>query len=265
MISNSDKIPFVKYQGTGNDFILIDGRTTEYRLDVAKMCDRRFGIGADGLMILKFAEGYDFEMIYFNSDGNLSSMCGNGGRCIAHWARTLGLGNNGRLTFHAPDGPHEAIVEDNWVKLKMIDVHEWEIKSQEVICMNTGSPHYVQFNGSTSSEPINDFDLVSWAKGIRYSEEYHEVGINVNRAEITAENSLNMRTYERGVEDETFSCGTGVTAAALSHALLQNIEFGEIHVSTRGGDLSVNFEHKKSGFVNIWLNGPAEFVFNGIY
>lgn len=265
MISNSEKIPFVKYQGTGNDFILIDGRNVEYTLDVAKMCDRRFGIGADGLMILKLADGYDFEMIYYNSDGNLSSMCGNGGRCIAHWANTLGLGNDGKLLFHAPDGPHEAVVDGNWVKLKMIDVQDWEVKSEEVICMNTGSPHFVHLTESKTTESIHNFDLLTWAKGIRYSEEFRQAGINVNRAEIIDKNSLRMRTYERGVEDETFSCGTGVTAAALSHALLQNIEFGEIHVSTRGGDLSVNFEHKKSGFVNIWLNGPAEFVFNGLY
>ena len=265
MILNSEKIPFVKYQGTGNDFILIDGRYTEYTLDVAKMCDRRFGIGADGLMILKQTESYDFEMIYYNSDGNLSSMCGNGGRCIAHWAHTLGIGNRGKLSFCAPDGPHEAIVEDNWVKLKMIDVSDWEIKSQEVICMNTGSPHYVKFNSSQSIEPLKDFDLVTWAKDIRYSDEYKEVGINVNRVEISAEDSLNMRTYERGVEDETYSCGTGVTAAVLSYAINKNMEIGEVFVSTRGGNLSVNFEHKKSGFVNIWLNGPAEFVFNGLY
>ncbi len=265
MILNSDNIPFVKYQGTGNDFILIDGRFTEYSLDVAKMCDRRFGIGADGLMILKLTEGYDFEMIYYNSDGNLSSMCGNGGRCIAHWAHSLGLSKDGRLSFYAPDGAHEALVEGNWVKLRMIDVLDWEIKSHEVICMNTGSPHFVHFNASNSNESINAFDLVSWAKGIRYSDEYQKEGINVNRAVVTAENALSMRTYERGVEDETYSCGTGVTAAALSYAIMKNLERGEIYVSTRGGDLSVNFEHKKSGFVNIWLNGPAEFVFNGLY
>lgn len=264
MIINSERIPFVKYQGTGNDFILIDGREKEYNLDVAKMCDRRFGIGADGLMILKKYPGFDFEMIYYNSDGNQSSMCGNGGRCISHWAYNLGLGTNGKLSFYAPDGPHEALVIGQLVKLKMIDVNDWEIKSHEIICMNTGSPHYVEFN-SQNVDPLHEFDLIKWAKGIRYSDEFKKEGINVNKAEISDVNSLNMRTYERGVEDETYSCGTGVTAAALSYAIRENLTQGEIKVTTLGGDLSVTFEHKKSGFVNIWLNGPAEFIFNGFY
>ena len=264
MTITSDKIPFVKYQGTGNDFILIDGRYNDYELNVAEMCDRRFGIGADGLMILKLAEGCDFEMVYFNSDGNISSMCGNGGRCIAHWAHSLGLGNQGDLLFLAPDGLHEAKVTQEWVKLKMINVDHWKIRDSAIIEMNTGSPHFVEL-GPKSETSIEEFDLIKWAKSIRYSNEYKAEGINVNKVEIIEINQLQMRTYERGVEDETFSCGTGVTAAVLSYAIQNNLNEGEINVSTKGGQLSVNFEHKKSGFVNIWLNGPAEFVFEGTY
>lgn len=263
-------IPFVKFQGTGNDFILIDGREQSYNsLPVKLMCDRNFGIGADGLMILQNKEGYDFEMIYYNSDGNLSSMCGNGGRCIVKWAHQLGLGNNGKFIFWAPDGMHEAHVNHNKVSLKMTDVRGWQLINNQTVELNTGSPHYVDFG----IQNIHELDLISWAKNIRYNEPYLNKGINVNAVTLGNETTLSMRTYERGVENETLSCGTGVTAAVLSSYILKDKlglnehYFGEgkfeTSMHTKGGNLSVSFETGDSHFYNIWLKGPAEFVFSG--
>ena len=261
-------IPFVKFQGTGNDFILIDGRNKDYsNIPVKLMCDRHFGIGADGLMILQNKEGYDFEMVYYNSDGNLSSMCGNGGRCIVFWAHQLGIGKNNKLTFWAPDGAHEARVHENTVSLKMNPVKNWKIINNQTVELNTGSPHYVYFG----HDNIDDFNLIEWAKNIRYSTPYTQEGINVNTVNILGENHLKMRTYERGVEDETLSCGTGVTAAVLASVILRDnlvgikIQSGmnEIRMSTKGGELSISFEKSELGFDNISLIGPAEYVFSG--
>jgi diaminopimelate epimerase len=259
------KLNFFKYEGAGNDFILIDNRNGAFspinRTEtIKKMCDRHFGIGADGLMILELKDNFDFEMRYFNADGREGSMCGNGGRCIVAFAKHLKL-IQAETNFLAVDGPHYATISENgnWVSLQMIDVQEIKPDGKAFV-LNTGSPHYVLEVKDLASKEVNQD-----GKNIRYNDEYSEVGINVNRVEISAEDSLIMRTYERGVEDETYSCGTGVTAAVLSYAINKNMEIGEVFVSTRGGNLSVNFEHKKSGFVNIWLNGPAEFVFNGLY
>lgn len=263
-------IPFVKFQGTGNDFILVDGRKQSYKsLPVKLMCDRNFGIGADGLMILQEKEGYDFEMVYYNSDGNLSSMCGNGGRCIVQWAHQLGLGNHGKFTFWAPDGQHEAIVNQRQISLKMTDVNNWQLIDNETVEINTGSPHYVHFGHPN----IQELDLITWAKSVRYNEPYTNLGINVNTVELGVHTTLGMRTYERGVENETLSCGTGVTAAVLaSYILRDKLGLGEYYqgkkdfnasMQTRGGNLSVSFETADNKFHNIWLIGPAEFVFNG--
>jgi diaminopimelate epimerase len=255
------KIEFVKYQGTGNDFILIDGRNGNFEnLPVKWLCDRRYGIGADGLMILKSMENFDFEMIYYNSDGNISSMCGNGGRCISAWAYNLGLGDNNRVVFNAIDGAHEAIINTKTVALKMTDVNSWEVSDRDTYILNTGSPHYVSFQHENNLEK---FDLVNWAKGIRYNDRFKQEGINVNLVTISEPNKLVMRTYERGVEDETLSCGTGVTAASLAYALKQDNNVKKVEVKTPGGDLSVAFERTASGFSNIWLEGPADFVFKG--
>ena len=265
-------IPFVKFQGTGNDFILIDGREHVFsHLPVKLMCDRHFGIGADGLMILTHKPGYDFEMIYYNSDGNLSSMCGNGGRCIVQWAHSLGIKPSGEYHFWAPDGAHDAIVSNNQVSLKMNDVDQWQIIDNQTIELNTGSPHYVHFGHSN----LDELNLIDWAKGIRYNQPYTEKGINVNTVTLGESTVLKMRTYERGVEDETLSCGTGVTAAVLSSFILRDIlglkqhysdnEKHEISMETRGGKLSVSFEKNKDKFTNIWLNGPAKFVFSGTW
>lgn len=258
-------LSFVKFQGTGNDFILIDGRTIEIptTLPVKTMCDRNFGIGADGLMILQDKVGYNFEMIYYNSDGNLSSMCGNGGRCISQWAHQLGIGNNNELKFWAPDGEHIAIIDKDQVRLQMNNVSSWKIIDENTVEINTGSPHYVQF----TDNDIETYPLFSWAQSIRYNETYSQVGINVNISKVIEMNHLQMRTYERGVENETLSCGTGVTATVLAHVVLHGSNLGVkkqiVHMDTLGGKLAIEFEKTEIGFENIWLIGPAEEVFSG--
>jgi diaminopimelate epimerase len=255
------QIDFYKYQGTGNDFILIDNRVHPISLTTEQVkyaCDRRFGVGADGLMLLETEPGYDFKMVYYNSDGNQSSMCGNGGRCIAAFARQLGVIGN-RARFLAVDGPHEAVIEeDGIVSLKMQDVKQVE-NGSDYFYLDTGSPHYVKFVSG-----VEEFDVVGEGRKIRNSERFAEAGTNVNFIE-KKEDALFVRTYERGVEDETFSCGTGVTAAALV-AALNGIANSKNHcqVSTLGGRLEVSFEKVlESNFYNIWLKGPAQMVFRG--
>ncbi len=255
------KIRFIKYQGTGNDFIIVDGRNElPGELPVKLMCDRHFGIGADGLIILAESSISDFKMIYYNSDGNLSSMCGNGGRCIAHFASIFIFPDQRKFTFEAPDGLHHAIIEQDRVSLSMNDVNtDSTEQSNEVIIMNTGSPHYVSFENIIESEFYN------WARGIRYSETFNKEGINVNNVNAQSENQLNMRTYERGVEDETLSCGTGVTAAVLSHALRTNLKSGTIDVNTKGGLLNVSFKRLNNVFKDILLSGEVKIVFEGTW
>ena len=256
-------IPFFKYQGAGNDFILIDQRTRTFltRQDnarVAALCDRRFGIGADGLMLLQEAEGADFEMIYFNADGGVSTLCGNGSRCIAAFARRLGIIDR-HCTFLAADGPHEAVIrpETGWVELKMNDVRQVETTEGAVI-LNTGSPHYVVF-----VDNLNEMDINASGRSVRYSDRFSREGINVNFAELS-DNGLNVATYERGVESETLSCGTGVTAAALARYVRHpDGQPATVRISTKGGNLEVRFRPENGGFTDIWLCGPATFVFEG--
>jgi len=255
------QLNFYKYQGTGNDFILIDNRKLEITLtseQVKFLCHRRFGIGADGLMLLELEPGFDFKMIYFNSDGNESSMCGNGGRCITAFANHLGLISN-RCRFLAVDGPHEALISENdLVSLKMQDVKDVEIH-EDYCFLNTGSPHYV-----TTVKDIEKFDVVSEGKKIRYNDRFKAEGTNVNFIE-KKDDSIFVRTYERGVEDETYSCGTGVTAAALVAGLQGLLETrNTCHIKTLGGELNVKFEKVlEKNFYNIWLQGPAKLVFKG--
>lgn len=259
-------IPFFKYQGTGNDFIIIDNRDNKLtEIPVANWCDRRFGIGADGLMLLQKKQGYDFEMIYYNSDGNISSMCGNGGRCISSFAYSLGLSNNNKLNFLAVDGPHEAIIHENSiVSLKMLDVSKSSIlKGQDFIELNTGSPHYVK---KVNYLDMSDFE--EEARKIRHSEVYEKQGINVNFMEVleSETDTVRVRTFERGVEAETYSCGTGVTACVLSHSILLGaaMDTQSIKVQTQGGTLEVEFSQDSSKFFDIWLKGPAKKVFEGV-
>ena len=247
-----------KYQGTGNDFVLIDNRNQDILLTTEQikwLCDRRFGIGADGLMLLEFQEGVDFKMVYYNSDGNESSMCGNGGRCITAFAKRLGIIENS-AKFMAIDGVHESKIEDEFVSLKMNEVKQIET-GENYYYLNTGSPHYVKF-----VDDIDNFDVFTEGKKIRYNDRFKEEGTNVNFIQ-KKEHELVVRTYERGVENETLSCGTGVTAAALVAALTGNSTTkNNCSIKTLGGNLNVTFEKVlESNFYNIWLEGSAVFVF----
>ncbi len=251
---------FVKYQGTGNDFIMIDNRSGEWdNLSIStirKLCDRRFGIGADGLIKINSVEGYDFEVDYYNSDGS-KSFCGNGARCSVAFAHELGFTTDS-VSFMAIDGAHEALKKNGLVHLKMNDVAEID-DSQKEFVLNTGSPHFIHF-----TENVRDFDILAYGKQIRYSDKYKQEGINVNAIHQLDTHSFEIRTYERGVEDETLSCGTGVTAAALALGRKNEItgDF-EYKVKSQGGDLSVKFRTTGTGFTDIWLIGPAESVFKG--
>jgi diaminopimelate epimerase len=257
------KVKFYKYQGAGNDFILIDNReqiSQELTVQhIKKMCDRHFGIGADGLMLLNEKEGFDFEMIYFNADGNEGSMCGNGGRCIVQFASNVGIKKN-EYTFSAIDGVHKAEIDlDKKVSLQMKDVSGVDFSLDHYV-LNTGSPHYVRF--VSSAEDVNVF---SEGHKIRNSKEFAEKGINVNFVQTLDDDHIFVRTYERGVENETLSCGTGVTASALMAAHNDN-GFNHVDVKTKGGNLSVEFDKiSDSEFKDIWLSGPATFVFSGEY
>lgn len=253
------KTAFYKYQGTGNDFILLDDRDELFPSGnhhlIARLCHRRFGIGADGLMLLRNHKDFDFEMIYFNSDGNLSSMCGNGGRCIAQFAYDLGHVNN-TMRFKAADGPHSAeVLDSEVVKLEMGDVDFVE-ENQNYFVLDTGSPHYVSFR-----DDIEAHDFETLAKEIRYSPQFEKQGINVNFAKSN-EHMILARTYERGVEAETYSCGTGAVAVALCGALLGMK--APIEIGTKGGKLVVTYERKgDKQFTAISLYGSAVFVFKG--
>ena len=255
----SFNMKFYKYQGTGNDFVLLDNRKQEYSLTSAQIkhiCDRHFGVGADGLMLLENQDGYDFKMVYYNSDGNESTMCGNGGRCISAFAKKLGLVST-EAKFMAIDGEHAAYFEDEIVSLKMNDVQSIKV-NETYFQLNTGSPHYVHF-----TEYVDELDVKKEGKLIRYSPMFKEEGINVNFVEKLNEHRIFVRTYERGVEDETLSCGTGVTASAIS--LIHDKKGShEINIETLGGKLSVKLENiNGQTFENIWLKGKAEFVFEG--
>ncbi len=257
------KINFSKYQGTGNDFILIDDRENKIHLSleqVKQLCDRRFGIGADGLILLKNKSGFDFEMVYYNADGNKSSMCGNGGRCITAFAHALGLINN-EAKFSAVDGSHQSTINGTdplIVKLKMSDVSNVD-NQKDFILLDTGSPHYVKF-----VDDVAVIHVFEEGRRIRNTDPFREKGVNVNFVQ-TMDGELIVRTYERGVEDETLSCGTGVTASALAAAYENKIlaERGVVDILTPGGKLKVYFEKDETGFKDIWLEGAATFVYNG--
>ena len=255
------KRTFYKYEGTGNDFILFDDRENAFdgknvKL-ISHLCDRRFGIGADGLMLLRNKQGYDFEMVYFNSDGNPSSMCGNGGRCISRFATQIGAVKKNEIHFLAIDGAHTSLVGPETVKLKMNDVNEIET-GNDFFFLNTGSPHYIKFIPN-----VSELDVFGEGKKIRNSDRFVKEGTNVNF--VMQENGgIFVRTYERGVEDETLSCGTGVTASALAAAIKGIASSPEkCSVKTRGGNLTVHFKRDGNKFSDVWLEGPATFVFKG--
>ncbi len=251
---------FYKYQGTGNDFVMIDNRQKKINIKDTKLisflCDRRFGIGADGLILLENHDEFDFKMVYFNADGNESSMCGNGGRCLVAFAKFLGIINK-ETTFEAIDGIHHAIIENDIVKLQMQDVITVE-KFDNHVFLNTGSPHHVQLESD-----LENFDIKHKGAKIRYGEPYNEAGSNVNFVKKINDEVFAVRTYERGVENETLSCGTGVTAVALAMNYIGETEKNLITLKTEGGDLKVSFEKNNDSFNNVWLIGPTKKVFKG--
>jgi diaminopimelate epimerase len=252
------EIQFSKYQGTGNDFVIIDNRDGSITLSnaqIAFLCDRRFGVGSDGLIVLGTAAGYDFLMAYYNADGTEGSMCGNGARCLVQFAHDHGIVKE-KYFFIAIDGPHEATIEKNgWIHLKMSDVNAVEV-GDHFFVTNTGSPHYVQLvNG------VESFDVVTAGKAIRYNERFKAEGVNVNFIEFH-DDHLFVRTYERGVENETYSCGTGVTASAIT-THLNKLGEHRVSIKTIGGALAVSFNNQGGGHFNhIWLQGPGTFVYS---
>jgi len=253
------KVVFSKYQGTGNDFILLDnlnGLYNELSIEnICFLCDRKFGIGADGLIKINKMKGYSFEVEYFNSDGS-KSFCGNGARCAVHFAGSLGIPTE-EVRFWAIDGEHLAFCNKDEVRLKMIDV-ERILKVGEDFEVYTGSQHYIHFTNDLSTE-----NTVRFGKEIRYSEAYEKNGINVNLMEKISFNQFRVSTYERGVEDETLSCGTGVTACAIVADFLSEEPLHEVSIDVKGGKLSVSLERDGDTYRNIYLIGPASFVFNG--
>lgn len=254
------KVPFFKYQGAGNDFVMIDNRSQQYQFStqqIQQLCDRHFGIGSDGLILLENSSTADFKMIYFNSDGRESTMCGNGGRCIVAFAKYLSLITR-TTTFEAIDGMHYAeVIKDNYIRLQMKDVSSVERYNNDFV-LNTGSPHYVKV-----VENVNTINVYEEGRKIRYSEPFKAQGINVNFLQIVDENTIIVRTYERGVENETLSCGTGVTASAIVASILFNKPKYSVSISTKGGTLQVDFELKNNIYQNVFLSGNAEYVFNG--
>eukprot|EP00118_Oscarella_pearsei_P008069 m.40739 g.40739 ORF g.40739 m.40739 type:complete len:257 (+) comp33008_c0_seq1:116-886(+) len=249
-------IKFHKYQGTGNDFVMIDNRDNAFDKTnlktIAALSDRRFGIGADGVILIENAD-VDFEMVYFNPDGS-QSLCGNGSRCAVMFAKHLGMIQN-EATFKAFDGIHQANISENEVRLLMHDVVDYETIGEDFL-IDTGSPHYIKYVEST-----DDLDPVVEGRKIRYADRFAAKGVNVNFLEIVSDGALKIRTYERGVEGETYSCGTGCTAAALSLGLKS--ELSEVSLKAIGGDLKVSFTKKDNTFRNIYLIGPAAVVFSG--
>ena len=252
-------IGFNKYQGTGNDFIIIDNRNSIFSPDnsalIKKLCNRRFGIGADGLILINNKTGFDFEMVYFNADGFIGTMCGNGGRCTADFALKSGIAEK-KLRFIAADGIHFAEPDGELIRLKMNDVNEISSVAGNYF-INTGSPHYVIF-----TKELGNLDVFNEGRKIRQSKNFQPGGTNVNFVESES-NGIFVRTFERGVEDETLSCGTGVTASAIASVLSGHFVSSPVNVRTRGGNLSVEFEVNGTQISDIWLCGPATFVFEG--
>ncbi|WP_396171424.1 diaminopimelate epimerase [Flavobacterium sp.] len=263
------QLEFFKYQGTGNDFVMIDNRSGFFPKEnvqlVARLCDRRFGIGGDGLILLendeiasKLAMTTDFRMVYYNSDGNQSSMCGNGGRCLVAFAKDLSIIKD-RCTFIATDGLHHAsVANDGIVSLQMIDVANIK-KESDYIFMNTGSPHHVQM-----VEDLEHYNVKENGAALRYGSLYGAAGSNINFVKKINEDTFSLRTYERGVEDETLACGTGATAVAIAMNLTGQTNASSIKINVEGGKLEVSFDRKENHFTNIFLIGPAEFVFKGV-
>jgi diaminopimelate epimerase len=255
------QVEFYKYQGTGNDFVMIDNRSDFFpKKDtklIERLCDRRFGIGADGLILLENDSETDFRMVYYNADGNQSSMCGNGGRCLVAFAKKLDVIEN-ETTFIATDGLHHAtIAPDAIVSLQMIDVDAIN-KFDNYTFLNTGSPHHVQL-----VDDLEHYNVKENGAAIRYGELYGKPGSNINFVKKVDDKTFSLRTYERGVEDETLACGTGATAVAIAMNAIGETNETDINLNVEGGKLVVSFDKVGEHFTNVFLKGPAEFVFKG--
>jgi diaminopimelate epimerase len=256
-------VHFSKYQGTGNDFVMVDGRSQDVssfdtRL-IQRLCDRRFGVGGDGLIILEESAKYDFIMRYFNADGTVGTMCGNGGRCIAAFAQQLGI-IKGRTTFEGIDGAHSAsMLSSGDIRLKLVDVSEIE-RLEDGYLLHTGSPHFVKLVNH-----LEEVDVEREGREIGHQGRFGEGGANVNFMEAdSASGKIAVRTFERGVEAETWSCGTGVTAAAISAVVHFKADTLSYQIKTRGGTLQVDFETQdQKHFTQIYLTGPASHVYDG--
>ena len=253
---------FYKYQGTGNDFILIDDRANVFPLKdvslVARLCNRRFGIGADGLILIQNAATSDFKMVYFNADGNESSLCGNGARCTIAFANFLNCIED-KTTFEAVDGLHSAHIDGDIISLQMHDVSKIQAFENHTF-LDTGSPHHVEM-----VEKLKTFDVYGNGKRIREESPYYMTGTNVNFVEQLAKDQFAIRTYERGVEDETLSCGTGATAVALAMYENKKTTATKIKINVQGGVLEIQFEVTDKGYSQIFLSGPAEQVYSGTF
>jgi diaminopimelate epimerase len=262
IIFDAMQIQFDKYQGTGNDFIIIDNRIGDYdslsQKNLKLLCDRNKGIGADGIILIQNHQVLDFEMLYFNADGNLSSMCGNGGRCAVSFAQRHNI-IDVNAHFIAIDGPHKAsLISPTDVRLQMQDVTNI-IKNENIIIMDTGSPHFVLF-----SQEIHSIDVKKEGATIRFSDTFKKEGINVNFVSKKSKTIFDIRTYERGVENETLSCGTGAVASAIAmHLLGESNGVTEIRLNALGGELIVGFNVKGARYENIFLQGPATYVYSG--
>ena len=261
------KLNFYKYHGAGNDFIIADNRAEELEYIstkfIKKICNRRTGVGSDGLILLSPHKQLDFTMKFYNPDGSGATMCGNGGRCIVLFAYSCGIKKK-EYTFEASDGIHKAVIEEinsnnseAVINLEMKATEKVDIIPEGLFC-NTGSPHVVRF-----TDDIESVDIIKEGRAIRYSEKYKDAGINVNFVSKKNEDTIFVRTYERGVENETQSCGTGVTASALSYAEKNNIYNGVINVKTKGGNFEVKFEKSEAGYKDVWLKGQVKFVYFG--
>ena len=255
------QLHFYKYQGTGNDFVIIDNRSEFFPKEdtklIERLCDRRFGIGADGLMLLENDAETDFKMVYYNSDGNQSTMCGNGGRCLVAFAKQINVIGD-TTSFNAVDGLHHASVDkDGIVSLQMIDVDGIQI-NKDYSFLNTGSPHHVQL-----VEDLANYNVKENGAAIRYGDLYGKAGSNINFVKKIDDTTFALRTYERGVEDETLACGTGATAAAIAMNATGQTNLTAINMNVEGGKLAVSFEKDGDKYVNVFLIGPAKFVFEG--
>jgi diaminopimelate epimerase len=256
------KVEFFKYHGAGNDFVMIDCRNHDESLFDRKLveflCDRHLGIGADGLILLLADKKSDFRMKYFNSDGAEGTMCGNGGRCIVAFAHDLKLIRE-KASFTGIDGFHLAnILGPEMVSLKMIDVEKVE-ELEDGYLVNTGSPHFVTFR-----DKIGEIDVFTEGRKIRHQARFADSGANVNFVERINRNTFKMRTFERGVENETMACGTGSVASAISSYYREKSDNCSYTIEAPGGILLVKFTPKKDGFfTDVWLEGPVKFVFKG--